>query len=263
MPINVSQSEIYESFSMLHPDGTLMCHCNEKKANWYVNRNLAKWTDEKTFKLNFEPQGHGKSKNPYYVQHMENQCVVCGLKEQLNKHHVVPYVFRSRFPVELKESNHHDILPTCVDCHEAYEEHATLFKEVLAKKVGTTMNIGGMSPEHKNNRKILSARKLLEKINNNEIVDNKGNIITIPLDKLEKLKLKANEPILEHAPINGSSWADKIMEDVLSNDKLFEFVKNWREHFIAYAKPQFLPDHWSVEHPLEISNRAKKKINRV
>lgn len=258
MPINITQGTIYESFSMIHPDGTLMCHCNEKKANWYVNRKLAKWIDDKKFQLNFVPNGYGKSKNPYYVQSMENQCVVCGTKENLNKHHVVPYVFRSRFPVEMKESNHHDILPTCVDCHENYEGHATKFKEELANKIGLTMNISSMSDKQKNNRKILSARTLLKKIQNGELVDNNGKVINIPKERLTKLKAKAAEELSEEVPINGAIWADKIVENILENNQLFNFVKSWRRHFIQYANPKYLPNHWSIDSPLETSNRALK-----
>ncbi len=85
MPINASQSEIYESFSMYSPEGEFMCYCNKKKANWYVNKNLASWLDEKKFQLIFEPNGKGKADNPYYTQEIKNCCVVCGSEKELNK----------------------------------------------------------------------------------------------------------------------------------------------------------------------------------
>lgn len=258
MPINVTQTPIYESFSMLHPDGTLMCHCNKKKADWYIKRELADWIDEQTFKLKFEPQGHGKSDNPYYTQKMENKCVVCGSEEELNKHHVVPYVFRSRFPTEYKESNHHDVLPTCVDCHEAYEGHATEYKETLANECGVSMN-GYMSEEQKKNKRILSARKLLEKINNKELINEDGLAVTLPEDRILELTKRASEMLSEEPIVNGAAWADVIMNKVLEENRLFEFIQNWRKHFIETTHPKFLPEYWSIEQPLEISNRAMKK----
>lgn len=257
MPINVSQNEIYESFSMLHPDGSLMCHCNEKKANWYIERSLAKWVSEKVFQLNFIPAGHGKSDNPYYTQAMENRCVVCGSTENLNKHHVVPYVFRSRLPVALKESNHHDILPTCVDCHEAYEGFATDYKTQLAAQVGYVIHTSSMTEEQRNNRKIISARALINRYDSGLLRNDRGEIVNIPVDRLKAIRAKAQEQLTQEVPLNGAVWADVIMKKVLQDDSLFDFVKAWREHFLEYAKPKYLPNHWSVNQPLEVSNRAK------
>jgi len=136
MPINATKKPIYESFSMIHLDGTFMCHINGKRANWYVEKGLAEWIDEKTFQLKFEPKGKGKKDLLFYNQKLENRCVVCGNdhQDELNKHHVVPSVFRSRFPIQYKESNHHDVLVTCLDCHENYEHEAMLYKIELVKE---------------------------------------------------------------------------------------------------------------------------------
>lgn len=261
MPINVSQKPIYESYSMLHPDGTLMCHTNSKRANWYVKRELAEWIDDKTFKLKFAPQGKGKSDSPYYTQSLENKCVVCGDNNEyaLNKHHVVPYVFRSRFPEQYKQSNHHDILPTCVECHENYEGYATEYKKQLAEKVGASMN-GSMSAEQKYNKKILSARNVINRLQNKELKDESGKEVKIPEEKLRLLHDLASKEPLHDEPVSGTIWADKIIENVIKNDDLFEFVRSWRKHFLEFAKPQFLPNHWSVDHPLE--KVAKTKINK-
>lgn len=258
MPINASQTAIYESYSMIHPDGTLMCHCDEKKAKWYVKKNLAKWIDEKQFKLIFEPHGYGKSDNPYYTQKIPNQCVVCGEEEELNKHHVVPYVFRSRLPVEYKASNHHDILATCIDCHEKYELHANILKKQLADELGISVN-NEASKELVENRKIKSAQKLLDKITHGLLVNDNGEKIIIPEQKLKALQEKAKKPLLWDGETSGAVWADKIIEKVLEEDKLFDFVKKWREHFLLHTNPQYLPLHWSVEHPLEIANQSKRK----
>lgn len=248
-----SKNTIYESYSMLHPDGTLMCHCNEKKAKWYVNRDLAIWTDEKTFKLKFEPNGHGKSDNPYYIQSLENRCVVCGSYENLNKHHVVPYVFRKRFPVHYKQSNHHDILATCVECHENYESFATDYKQQLAHNCGSSMNMAN-NDDQKFNIRVLKAQKLMKKIENKELIDKNGNLILMPQDKLESIQELALQPLkfIDHAI--ATMWADLIIEKVLEENSLYEFVCAWREHFIAHANPQYLPQYWSTKTELEWSD---------
>ncbi len=253
MPINATQKPIYESFVMQHPNGDFMCHINEKRANWYVQHGLADWVEEKTFKLKFEPKGYGKKDLLFYNQKLENRCVVCGdTSNNLNKHHVVPYVFRSRFPIEYKESNHHDILVTCIDCHEKYEGVANKYKKKLAEDIGASMT-QAMTQEQKYNKKILSARNVLSQVESGELTDINGNSL-IPVDKMTALKEMASLELLEDPTIEeGPVWADKIMEKVINEDSLFEFVKKWRSHFIEHAKPQFLPDHWSVDHLLEKS----------
>ena len=253
MPINATQKPIYESFSMLNPKGEFMCHINEKRAKWYVDKGLADWVAEKTFKLRFEPKGNGKKDLLFYNQKLENRCVVCGDdSNNLNKHHVVPYVFRSRFPITYKENNHHDILVTCIQCHETYEGFANRYKKQLSEEIGVSMG-QKMSMEQRHNKRIVSARNVLERVDSGEL-KNEFGVPLLPENKLNELKEIAKlelleEPIIEEGPV----WADKIIEKIIREDKLFEFVKQWRQHFLDHANPKFLPEHWSVDHPLEKS----------
>jgi len=255
MPINAMQNPLYESFSMLHPDGSFMCHISKKRAYWYVNRGLADWMDDQTFKLKFEPKGKGKQDLPFYTERVENQCVVCGdNSENLNKHHVVPYVFRSRFPVQYKESNHHDVLVTCVDCHENYEHEANIFKAKLAKDLGLTMNLG-MTPEQRHNKKVRAAQKAIDNVNSGKLKDANGKSL-IPEDKLAQLRTTAELELFPEYIENGAVWADKIVENVIEKNQLFDFIKMWRQHFLDNTNPQYLPKHWSVNHPLESSKQG-------
>lgn len=254
MPVNATKKPIYESFSMISPNGEFMCHINEKRANWYVGRGLADWIDEKTFQIKFEPKGNGKKEMLFYNQKLENRCVVCGdNSNNLNKHHVVPYVFRSRFPNAYKESNHHDILVTCVNCHERYEALANQYKKKLAEEIGVSMD-RKMSLEQKYNKKILSAKKILQRIDNDELRDENGKCL-IPEEKIKEFReiVKCQlleEPIFDSGPV----WADKIIEKVMLENNLFDFIKKWRQHFVDNTNPKFLPNYWSVEHPLEKIN---------
>ena len=124
-----------EPFKMIHPDGEFMCYVSKKRAQWYCNKKLAEWINNSTFKLKFNPNGIGKRGLKFYETKQENSCVVCGNsnKDNLTKHHVVPYVFRRNFPVIYKQSNHHDVLIVCEKCHIKYETHASEFKNKLAK----------------------------------------------------------------------------------------------------------------------------------
>lgn len=249
MPVNEKQSEIYESYTMLHKDGTLMCHCNAKKANWYIKRNLAEWVGEKTFRLNFEPKGHGKADQPFYTQKIENKCVVCGSTELLNKHHVVPYVFRSRFPKAYKESNHHDIVAICTTCHESYEALANMYKKQLALEAGTTTDQASMTEEARFNTKVCAARSLLAKP--------AEELAKIPAERIAYLKETAALELRPVPVVEGTHWADVVLEKTLQDKSLFEFVKMWRQHFIDHMKPEYLPNGWDVNYPLEFAGNAE------
>jgi len=82
---------IYDNCKMLAPDGVCLSNCDKKKAEWYVERNLAKVVaeDPYTVQLNFEPSNRSRSRangeedldDEFYVTERENKCVVCGLKE--------------------------------------------------------------------------------------------------------------------------------------------------------------------------------------
>ena len=245
----VSKSPIYESFAMLHPSGDLMCYTNKKRANWYIKLSLAKWINDNTFQLRFEPKGKGKSHLPFYTQKMQNICVVCGVKEQINKHHVVPYVFRSRFPEKYKSNTHHDIVTTCTSCHEQYELHANLLKEKLVKDLGIRMQ-QDKSKEEKFNNKVLSARYTLSRYLNHELLDKDGNVSTLPEDRLKQLQELAQKTLYEIKDKHQSHWADGVIEGLKTENDFVKFVQMWRQHFLDYAKPQFLPLYWSVKHPL-------------
>lgn len=253
MPINASKKEIYQSYQMFNEDNDFMCYVNEKRANWYIKKGLASWIGEKEFKLNFKPKGNGKKEIVYYSQSLENKCVVCGEKDgsKLNKHHVVPYVFRSRFPIQYKESNHHDILVTCIECHDKYEHTAMDFKNKLAKDANIKMNYP-LTEEEIFNKKILSARNVINKINNGELRNNFGDLL-IPENKLNILKELSLKELIPIKKRVGDFWADELMNEIKTEEDLFKFIKKWRNHFLIYAKPKYLPKHWSVDHPLERS----------
>lgn len=248
MPVNGSQKNIYESIKMLSPDNTFMCYTTQKRAEWYVKKGLANWISDEEFKINFEPNGNGKANIDFYTEVLKNQCVVCGESEigKLNKHHVVPKVFRSRFPSKYKNYNHHDIVAICISCHEAYELIANDYRKKLLDEKGISVT----SKKEKlirENKKIISARKLLENINDGKI---DGNII--PADKIILMKEIAKKDLINISSKKEVDWADQLVATIKNEKELYEFVKNWRQHFINTMKPKYMPEKWSVYHPLEV-----------
>jgi exonuclease 3'-5' domain-containing protein 2 len=210
----------------------------KKQVVWYTQRNLATWVNENTFQLKFEPKGEGKAHDPYYLQGLKNQCVVCGSTEGLNKNHVVPRVFRVHYPLSYKESTSHDVLPVCGCCHEQYEEFATQLKLELALKYGViiTQQVK-RDPILSQISKTLSARRLL--------VD---NTLKLPEARRAQLRILADMPVpaeYQNAPTVRDHGAVVITE-VAHRGELFSFIRTWRQHFIDTMKPQYMPEFWDI-----------------
>ncbi|NIQ13420.1 MAG: hypothetical protein GTO02_03115, partial [Candidatus Dadabacteria bacterium] len=133
---HIRKTPQYGNCEVLGPDGNLMFRCCQKKALWYLERNLGNQISKEPFtiQLTFTPKGKGHVDDPYFLQIMKNLCVVCGSDENLTRHHVVPYCYRKFFPTNLKDHRSYDVMALCIPCHELYEEKATEFKEELAVK---------------------------------------------------------------------------------------------------------------------------------
>ena len=69
--------EIYGNCKVLSPDGILMFRCDDKKANWYIKRDLCEVTEDEplTIKLKFEPKGLGFHEKDFGLSNMQNKCV--------------------------------------------------------------------------------------------------------------------------------------------------------------------------------------------
>lgn len=240
--------KIYGNCQVLSPEGILMFRCDNKKANWYLNRNLAEVVNSSplTIKLNFQPRGLGNHNKEFGLTEMNNKCVCCGTEEYLTRHHVVPYCYRKFFPLKLKSHNFHDVLSLCVSCHEKYERSADRLKEFLANEYNAPIN-----GETIDNKDLIKVSKIastllkedLSKLPKSRIhelkstIKSKSNIKRLTSKKLEELaKLKITILERTHGQI--------VMEQITD---IQSFVEMWRDHFVTNNKCQYLPRDWSVK----------------
>ena len=87
-----------ENWEVYHPDGTHMFTCGEKKATWYLDRDLAKRMADGKIILTFKPKGNGFEADEVFGKSIrESICVVTGVDEDLQRHHIVPYCYRIYF----------------------------------------------------------------------------------------------------------------------------------------------------------------------
>lgn len=235
-----STHKLYDSIQMVSPEGTLMSKVSLKRANWYVNRNLAVWLDDTTFKLNFAPKTG--TWEPWSVATLENRCVVCGSEENLNKHHVFPLVFKRELPYTAKGRNNYDIFGICTKHHDEYEYHAAGLKLRLRQMYNLVPEKRN-DPNVKLHRQITSARNAIERHYKGEIVLPKDVLIAregIAAQELPAISTWTHDKYEQH------TWYAELMKRVVAENRLDEFIVMWRKHFVYHMEPQFLTPEWNI-----------------
>ena len=244
-----SITPIYGNCKVLSPDGILMFRCDDKKANWYLKRNLAEIIESPTLviRLKFQPRGLGNHGKPFGLTEMENKCVNCGSTNELNRHHVVPYCYRKFFPLNFKSHNFHDVLAMCVSCHEKYERIADKLKKELSIKYEAPIN-----GEVSNNKDVIRYIKMSTTL----LKDGK-----IPKSKINKLKdiikkglgiLRLSKKKLEEISSTKSITVKRTHGEIVMSKvtDLQKFIEMWRTHFIENNKCDFLPSNWNIKNKL-------------
>jgi len=236
--------KIYGNWRVLSPEGILMFRCDEKKAMWYVNRDLGEITQDSEVKLKFNPNGLGNHQKHYGLNEMDNICVVCGTNEFLTRHHVVPYCYRKYFPLEIKSHNFHDVLSLCVDCHENYEVRAREYKNKLAVLYNAPLN-GDLFLD----KDLIRAKRLASSLVN--------FIQYMPKDRISKIKSELKN-ILGVKKLHNSRIHSLLKIDMKNSNKnhgeivvskldnINDFMSSWRSHFIVNNECKYLPKNWKI-----------------
>jgi hypothetical protein len=251
-----SKEQIYGNCSVQHPDGHLMFRCDRRRADWYLSRSLADVVQEEPLiiKLNFVPKGRGHIDEPYYLTAKENRCVVCGAEGNLTRHHAVPYCYRKWFPESIKSRSSHDVVPLCVDCHERYETFAFQLKKKLAVDYGVPLD-GQTTKVVDPTIQARKAAYALFQFGDRMPPERKAYMLSVVSDYLKK-----NAEDLTATDIQSLSLPrDRRHKHTRSYGKLLVekltdfngFIRMWREHFLVHMKPQFMFEHWDVNHRLD------------
>jgi hypothetical protein len=231
----------YGNHKMFSIENKFLAHVDTKRMNWYLDRDLGVMVNDKDFKLTFKSKGD-KDRGEYYKLELQNCCVVCGVENDLTKHHVVPHQYRKYFPDEYKSKSSFDVLCVCKDCHNDYELEADVLKEDLLKAWGLTNYT----------KDVLRVTKSLYALENYaEYID--GERKERMIGHIEKFFNDSFDNILDDEEIDGNfefEPATSIMIRKISergNKELENFIVMWRKHFIQVAKPKFLPQEWYDE----------------
>ena len=240
--------KFYENICFEDPDGNKMFYCDQKKAQWYLDRNLATIISDEpmVLRLKFKPKGRGYYGDAYYLDKKIDQCVVCGSKKKLTRHHVVPKMYR-RHLQKIKCRNYHDILLLCVKHHDIYELLANELKEKIAIKYGCPLLGDGwhFDLDLLNVKKSAAAllRKGIPCWRREELISIIQNYYKKNITADDIKKAAEIDPIIKSASYREHG---NYVVSQLSNDEIKQFVYMWRTHFVESMNPKFLPRYWSI-----------------
>jgi hypothetical protein len=253
-----------------------MFTCGEKKTAWYLERNLAKHIGKKKIALTFLPKGNGFEDNEEFGRSVrETKCVVSGVEDGLQRHHIVPYCYRCYFPEAFKSKNHHDVVLINHEKHAEYEQSANLFKDEIAR-IFNVKTIAEFNADYtamlrevgKPNAIIMNTIHSIFKTYGrgpHELVVNKLHKISeltgIPYDFIERLnyiqlyklylllKIQHDKEVYDFKVEYRKAYDHgyHVVKQLDTEDKIKDFVRLWRNHFIETMQPQFMPNGWSVD----------------
>ena len=244
--------KIYGNCRVLSPEGIVMFLCEEKRAKWYLERNLAEKISENpiTIQLIFKPNGLGNNDKPFGLMEMENRCVICGTNEFLTRHHVVPICYRRFFPLKYKSKNHHDVLAVCFDCHEKYEYKALELKKKLGDLYDAPLD-GLLDKSAEGSPKIIGYSRLL--------LSDKINLV--PIERVELIKSVINDYLGRHYTENDLNELSLLKttlckkthgEIVVSKLTDYQsFIEMWRKHFTENNDCKHIPEKWKINNKIE------------
>ena len=243
------KKNVYDNCVMLDSAGGIVTRVSKTKMNFYIRKNLAIQVDENQFQLNFSPKGRSND-DSFLSSFKENRCVVCGTKERLTGHHVVPYSYRKHFPIYLKSHNVYDILPACTECHDNYEVFAYQYKVALQNKYAPITPI--CQKAIRLSKTILSKENKLKYKRGIQIPD---EVIPTLIEKVGNLLGMKTIPTIEDieriADTPTTKTSAKHVVAVMRLNKLSEFIIHWRKHFIEHAQPKFLNEAWDINQTIE------------
>jgi hypothetical protein len=265
-----------ENWEVYHPNGTHMFTCGEKKATWYLERDLAIRTADGKIMLTFEPKGNGFENNEIFGKSVrEAICVVTGVEEGLQRHHIVPYCYRTYFPEKYKSKNHHDVVLINHETHSEYERLATQYKDEIAEMFGVK-TISEFNMEYTFKLREIGRDNAILLNTIHSLFKTYGKVsYEVKLQKLRQISestgipyktvsnynyiqlykmylLLKEEHIKEQYEFKQNHRQEydhgyHVVQKLDTEEKIEDFVKLWRKHFIDTMQPQFMPIGWSID----------------
>ena len=215
-------------------DGQFLYYASPRKCEMYLRKNLATVHGGDGIKLKFTPRGLDKFNLKYFRILKPECCVVCGTKDNITTHHVVPRCYRKHMPKEYVTS--YDVLNVCKSCHETYERIADKMKKQLEKELFDISDKSNIEKE----RKLVSAYHVAV-----EYLKDENRIHLLSKIYSKSGGLGPEEVVANGEPKRNYRSHGKNIVRKLSN--IQEFIVTCRRHFIDTMSPRFMPEGYEVE----------------
>jgi hypothetical protein len=251
--LSARRSVLYGNFHFQGPDGRTMFHGDAEKALWYLNRALVEVVSREppVLRFTFEPGGAGHIGDAFYLAAKRNRCVVCGSEEGLNRHHVVPSVYRRHLPADVKDHAHHDVVLLCVGCHERYERKADELRAELGRECGVPPH-GLRGEQDRRRSRAVSLARALRRDGQRIPAARRQEMLRLIGERLGK-ELPDDVDVEAVAGVEAASEGELLAEHgravVAWAGDVQAFLCRWRQHFLDTMQPRFMPDHWDVDRP--------------
>ncbi|CAN6833746.1 unnamed protein product [Brassica oleracea] len=212
------KAPVYHNCRIYANDGRLLCYCDRKKLEWYMNRGLAKLVEEEppAIILLFEPKGRPEDEgNDFYIQTKKNICVGCGEGNHYLRYRIIPSCYSVHFPEHLKSHRSHDIVLLCVDCHEVAHAAAERYKKQVATEFGIPLFV----------RRVVDSKEAASSV---ECDESRGNVEEVGVSPLH-LRTAAMA-LLRHGNRMPSSRREELLQTVKMYYGDGTYLKKiWRE----------------------------------
>jgi hypothetical protein len=262
----------YQNVKVIDPDNEVVFYTGKSIANLLAKYNKGKVVSNQpfVFQLNKRPSDEIlELTHPIYKSPRQTRCVVCGKHDNLDRHHVIPRCVRKYFPVKYKKfAEAHDLVLTCRECHETYEQHfANPLKNKLKSDCGhNKLVISGTLRRQcyqlvylesvmnsyewcalwvKIERQMGSPLNLNlvyqyaeEEFNAREEI--KNNIPTYVVEGYKHKKKNINNYVIKRRYKEQNTW--NLIIDKYTPEGM---IKLWRNHFVESMKPQYMPEYWN------------------
>ncbi|XP_072023235.1 exonuclease 3'-5' domain-containing protein 2-like [Amphiura filiformis] len=258
------QSIMYHNCKLLAPDGTLLCRCSRSKAEWYLNKDLgvAECQEPYTVRLKFEPNGMPGPDREYYSMEKENRCVVCGRGDtSTSRKYVVPHEYRRFFPEYLKNCSSHDVLLLCHQCHHKSCLDDVTLKQTLVQEYNAPMSSTNpaMVADKEKSRVRSHAKGLLRHLKTKSLPEDRVQELEKTIRAFYRVEEITKELLEEAAQIQikkpneeyTGSHGEKVVAAIVEKEGctgLVKFERRWRQHFVDFMQPRFLPELWSIDY---------------
>eukprot|EP01060_Flectonema_neradi_P038349 TRINITY_DN8004_c1_g1_i1.p1 TRINITY_DN8004_c1_g1~~TRINITY_DN8004_c1_g1_i1.p1 ORF type:complete len:545 (+),score=70.73 TRINITY_DN8004_c1_g1_i1:46-1680(+) len=270
---SATTKKTYDNVVMQADDGEPLVCCDRKKAEWYLKKDLATivCNDPLVIRLTFKPIGRNTTADT-----IDHKCVVCGVSENLLKHHVVPVCFRQKFPEHRKAHQPHDIVLTCNSCSALCQRNYDVYRENLFKEYNVTARLPSREQHIKSCASALASMREKVQSLDDAVTYPEADTVKprkIPRDRFEYLKDTISEElsvspadlryqhlhhlIEKHTLLPTSSQVVTKILSANGEPGLDTFVQGWRQKFVDTMSPKHLPLGWSVHHVF-IDERRKE-----